>query len=160
MKNKSVAERKRSNEIMSELVSTQHVLKNKFKQALANRLNHENNLNQAMEPLRASIKETETQDRDDSLRNLSILKNTASQLRLATKSYLKQTMESRPIPTMKLADDENVRILYNDNIHNNNPNELCDRLRLLIATQNTENANHVEEIKTILAKLHDLDLLV
>lgn len=169
MENKSVAlqrnetERNRSNKIMSEIVTTQNVLKNKFKQVLANRMEHENNLNRAMEPLRASIKGTETHEGGDSLRNLSVLKNTASQLRLATKSYLK----TRPTSTTtmkKLADSENEHIKKNKNIiHNNNninPNELCDRLRFLLTSQNAGNVNHVEEINTILAALHDLDIIV
>lgn len=40
------------------------------------------------------------------------------------------------------------------------PNELCNQLRLLLTAQNAGNANHTEEINTIIAKLHELEILI
>lgn len=40
------------------------------------------------------------------------------------------------------------------------PNELCNRLRLLINSQIADNVNHMHEINSIVAKLAELEILV
>lgn len=162
----------RTNAIIAKLAATQNVMKNKFEKAYTNRIEHETKLDQAIEPLKAmsstaSMNKTESESpkKDVSLRNLSESKNIAQQLRLATKSYSNHAMNSRPIATSttKIADSANVeKKPENDNIirnYSDNPNELCDRLRLLLTSQ-LVGVNQIEEINTIISKLHDLDILI
>lgn len=160
----------KTNAKRSKLSATQIIMKKKFEKAYANRIKHENNLSQTIEPLKAksftsSMNEskTDTQEEDASLRNLSESKNTAQQLRLAKKSYSNHAIESRPATTTKLINSTNViempenSALYNDN---NSPNELCERLRLLMTSEIAGHAHQIEEINTIISRLHDLDVLV
>lgn len=164
----------RSNEIMSKLAATQNVMKSKFAKAYANRLEREYNLNQAMEPLMTSpINKSKSWKKDDSLRNQSKPKKTARQLNLAVQSYSNHAIKSRPMTT-KLVDSEKEgekiehSISYSNiekNAHNirkyfYDPNELCNRLRLLLTSQIACDAKCVKEINTIIIKLYDLDILV
>lgn len=150
----------RTNAIMSKLTATQNVMKNKFEKAYTNRIEHEHNLNHAIEPLKAlstaasSTNESNSPKEDVSLRNLSESKNMTQQLRLAKKSYSNHAIKSRPISSTKLVDNGNIIREYS-----NNPNELCDRLRLLLTSQ-IAGANQMEEINTIISKLHDLDIII
>lgn len=53
-------------------------------------------------------------------------------------------------------------IPYNDNIvyeYYDNPNELCDRLRLLIASKHAENSNHAQEINSIIEELRENNII-
>lgn len=92
------------------------IIKNKFSKAYANRLENENNLNQAMQPL------------------LMESSNDATSLPI--------TKESQPTTSTKFADssdykkDQETSVLYIEIVNIirksfNNPNELCDRLRIL-----------------------------
>lgn len=155
----------RSNEIKLKIAATQNVMKNKFEKAYTNRVEHEYNLNQAIEPLRAlsspttTINESDSPNEDDSLRKLTKSKNIASQLRLATKSYSNLAIKSRPMATTSaLTTTTPTKNSDSDIIHNYysyNPNALCDRLR-----QIANNANQIEEINNIIAQLRDLDIIV
>lgn len=130
-----------SNEIISKISATQNVLKNKFSKAIANRLEHEKNLNQTMQPHLAttSLKNESESLHDNSLRNLSNnSKNKTQQFRLATKSYLNHAIQSRPMITAK---------------HGDNANELCDRLRLLLTSMIAGDVEQAEEINVIIMKL-------
>lgn len=144
-----------SNEIMSKLLATQNVMKNKFKKAFSNRLEREHILNQSIAPLIASTKTTindsETPEESDSLRNLAKTKNTTNQLCLATKSYSIHAIDIKSQP-MSTAHD--IHIYFED------PNKLCDRLRLLLSSQIVGNMEHGEEINTIIAKLRELEIIV
>lgn len=102
------------NAIMSELSTTQNVLKNKFKKALANRIEREKNLNHAMEPLVVSTTITKLDD-------------------------------SKTIANTDIFD---------------NPNQLCNRLRTLIALRFAGNMSNEEEINNIIAKLRKIEILV
>lgn len=54
-------------------------------------------------------------------------------------------------------------IPYNDNIvyeYYDDPNELCDRLRLLISSKQAGNSNHNQEINSIIEELRELDIIV
>lgn len=139
-------EKTRSNEIISKIAATQNVIKNKFSKAIANRLEHEKNLNQTMQPLLTtssdgvtSLKNESESLHDNSLRNLSNNnKNKTHQFRLATKSYLNHAMQPRPMITAK---------------HDDNANELCDRLRLLLTSMIPGDVEQAEEINAIIMKL-------
>lgn len=176
--NQEKTEGNRSNEIMSKLLDTQNVMKNKFEKAYINRLEREHNINEAMQPLLitssnedtspSSINETDSQQ-ESSLRNLAISKNKTSQLRLATKSYSNCAIKSQPMSTKKFVDIiNNEKDLENstcknvNNIHKSidNPNELCARLRVLLPSLIIGEVKHVEEIKAIIIKLHELEILV
>lgn len=170
-------EENKSNEIISKLISTQHVMRNKFKNAYANRLEGEHNLNQSLEPLiissPTSINESKSMIASVSLRNISKTKNNAPQLRLATKSYPKHSVviKSQPMTTAltESAYSENVEksipyINIEKNANNNNnclkkPNALRDRLRLLLSTQIAGNSIQVEEINIIITQLRELNIL-
>lgn len=146
----------RSNKIKTKLAATQSVIKKKFKKAYANRLQHEHDVNQAIEPITtvatpttstliptpSLINNSESEENNISLRDLSQTKNIAHQLRLATKSYY------------SYKNNRSARI--------DDPNELCDRLRLLLASRNADNETntHIREIKSIVAKLHELGILI
>lgn len=142
-----------SNEITSKLLATQNVMKNKFKKAFANRVEREHNLKQSIAPLIASttINVSDSPEESDSLRNLSKTKNTTNQLRLATKSYSNHALDikSRPMTTVN-----NIHSCFDD------PNKLCDRLRLLLSSQIVGNMEHVEEINSIFMKLRELEIIV
>lgn len=54
-------------------------------------------------------------------------------------------------------------IPYNENIvyeYYDDPNELCDRLRLLISSKSAGNSNHDQEINSIIEELRELDIIV
>lgn len=120
----------RSNEIITKLAATQNVIKNKFSKAYANRLEHENNLNQAMQPLFIELVNDTTP--------LSI------------------TKQSRPMTSTKVVDNKNC----NREAGFNNPNELCDRLRILLSAVIVGDVKHVEEMNAIIMKLHELEILL
>lgn len=53
-------------------------------------------------------------------------------------------------------------IPYNENIVHefyDDPNELCERLRLLIASRVAGNSNHMQEINSIIAELREADVI-
>lgn len=146
----------RSNEIVTKIAATQSVIKNKFEKACANRLEHERDVNQMMQPLTAAatktfssptiINDSASQKDDFSLRNLSNSKNAAQQLRLATKSYSSYNNKSA-----------NMFEMYFDN-----PNKLCNRLRLLVTSRIEDNeiTYRTKEIRSIIAKLQALGILI
>lgn len=54
-------------------------------------------------------------------------------------------------------------IPYNSNVvyeYWDDPNELCDRLKFLIASQNAGNTNHVQEIDSIIEELNERGIIV
>lgn len=162
----------KSNEVISKLIATQNVLKNKFRNAHANRIEHENNINQSLNPLQ--INESKSTVESDSLRNLSKTNKNTQQFRLAAKSYSNHAnvIKSQPMTIVASTattksqshESENVRKKPEKSncVHLLDPNELCDRLRSLLTTPITiaDNANRVEEINAIIAQLRDLDILV
>lgn len=57
---------------------------------------------------------------------------------------------------------ESTFIPYNPNIvyeYFDNPNELCDRLRLLVSSRSAGNTNHSQEINSIIEELRELELI-
>lgn len=128
----------------TELSATRNIIKNKFSKAFANRLEDENNMNQAMQPL---LKES---------------LNNALSLSIAK--------QSRPMTTIKADDSKYIKknqetsVLYIKNAKIirksfDNPNELCDRLRTLLSSSMTADAISHEE-NAIIAKLRELEILL
>lgn len=179
--NQEKTDENKSNEIMLKLIATQNVMKNKFKKAYENRLEREYNLNNAMQPLliASSIEDTSSSiinenesQQESSLQNHSDSVNKTHQLSLSAKSYSNYAKKSRPA-TVNLVDIKNIETdLENSTgknvniIHNliDNPNELCARLRVLLSSLFVDDVKHVEEhveeMKTIINKLHELEILV
>lgn len=111
-------EENKSNAIITKLIATQNVMKNKFKKAYANRLEGESNLEQSMIPITALTSNEADSSKtvqNDSLRHSS-----------TTKSYL-----SLKNPIDNTADEAN---------------ELCDRLRLLLSDNHMNNEEEINII--------------
>lgn len=132
---------------MSKLTTTQNVIRNKFKKIHANRLVHEQNVEQTLKPLTATASSStlllpaddlETQNNQFSLRNLSKTINNIPQLRISNKSYSNHAIKSRSIKV------------------NNDPNALCDDLRKLLSSSLVADK---QLINTILEELYDLDII-
>lgn len=160
-----------SKDSMSKLISMQKVMKKKFEKAYANRLNHETNVNKAIEPLVALSSSTPIKNEHDSLketvshRNLS--EDNTQQSHLAAKSYSNATVNAQRMSTKnvttKITDCENeckkvknINIIHNDF---DNANELCDKLRLLLTQPITDKVNQTVEVNKIIRKLRDLNVI-
>lgn len=141
----TLQEKNESNEITTKLAATQKAIKNKFSRACAIRLENENNLNHAMQPhqMKTSIEAT-------------------------SQAF---TKEHESTPTTKFVDgsvhkkDQETSIQYIENGNNtrksfNNPNELCERLRILLSTMFEGDVNYVEEINAIIMKLREQEILL
>lgn len=117
---------------MLKLTDTRNIIRKKFKKACLNRLECERDANQAMKPL-ATI----NTDNLTSVEHDSPLPKATTTTK-TTKIYTHQS-----------------RIIEND------PNDLCARLRSLLASKKScDYAQRIEEIKSIIAKLYDLNVLV
>lgn len=136
---------------MSKLSATQNVIRNKFEKTLTNRLEHEQDVEQALKPLTAiaSIQEKQKPqqhqhhnitDETESKNKHAKIMNSASRMCLPNKSYLNNVDNSRTIK-QKLRD----------------PNELCDNLRMLLASPFATDMN---SINAILEELRDLEIIV
>lgn len=137
----------------SKLTTTQNIIRNKFKQAYTNRVEHEYDVNRALKPLTTSPLSTttttktadlETEKKDSSLRDLSKTTNDTPQLRLSNKSYSIHAIKSQSIETNKEK--------------NRDPNELCNNLRMLLSSAG--DLNSMQMINAILEELHDLEIIV
>lgn len=54
-------------------------------------------------------------------------------------------------------------IPYNENIvyeYYDDPNEMCDRLQLLVSSQSAGNSNHDQEINSILEELRERNIIL
>lgn len=102
----------------SKLSATQNIIRKKFEKAYTNRIEHEQDVNRVMNrlttsPLSTKTDESESENKDFSLRDLSKTTINTPQLRLSNKSY------------------SNDAVKINKEIHRD-PNALCDNLRLLL----------------------------
>lgn len=137
----------RSNEIMlRQMTATRNVIKNKFRKACAFRLEHVRDANRALHSLITAATTNESESKksahDFSLRKQS--KNNMPQLGLAIKSDLNKKIKS----------------CSRGNVNNvNNPNKLCAKLRKLLNSQNTDSPQRTREIRAIVNKLHELEIL-
>lgn len=80
----------------------------------------------------------------------NIIKNLVSES-TSTKSKLKR-IEGRGV--LSLTNDDKPNYVYWDD-----PNELCDRLRLLIASKNTGHSGHENEIISIIEELREANII-
>lgn len=90
--------------------------------------------------------------------------------RIEQENNLKQTMRpllavssthSRPTTTStKTADNKNRKDINNIHFSFNNPNELCERLRIHLSTMSENDVKQEEEMKAIINKLRELEILV
>lgn len=134
---------------MSKLSATQNIIRNKFEKVYTNRLEHEQDVEQALKPLTANASTTVIQQPQqqqqhitydlDLKNNLAKTINSTPQLRLSNKSYLKHPAKSKSIK--KHCD----------------PNELCDNLRMLLSTPFAVDMN---SINAILGELRNLEIIV
>lgn len=124
-----------SNWNMKQINYVQNVIRNKFKKACKNRLEHEYSANQAMKPLTA--------------KTMSIKNDLPSRANIVSRqSGAKHKIKSRIIRK----NDEKMHAL--------NPNALCDKLRLLKNSPIAGNGHHTREINHIIAKLRELEIIV
>lgn len=134
-----------SNEIKIKLAATQDVIKNKFSKAYANRIDGENNLNHVMQPLLMG-----------STNDATSLSNTKQSQPMTTKRKDADSKICKNNPDTSIPFIKNEKTIH---ISNDNPNELCDRLRMLL-TLFTNDVKHAEEINSIINKLRELEILV
>lgn len=134
----------------SKLTATQNILRNKFEKAYTNRVEHEDNVNRALNPLTAtssSITDNlESENNNFSLHDLSKTTNDTPQLRLSTKSYSNNGINSQLIETIKEKHCD--------------PNALCDELRTQISSLLAGEMNCIHIINNILEELRDLQIIV
>lgn len=143
------------NKIMSKLSATQNALKKKFDEAYTNRLEHENNLNESLNKITTPLPTIESETHS-SLRRLSESKNKTQQLRLATKSYSNHTKKTRP----EALGSSNLKNVNNIPNSIDDPNELCDKLRLVLSSLNAGDAKNVEEINAIIMRLRKSEVVL
>lgn len=124
-----------SNVNMKQINYVQNVIRNKFKKACRNRLEHEYNANRAMKPLTA----TTMLIKNDSPSRENIV---------SRQSDAKHKINSRIISK----NDEKMHAL--------NPNALCDKLRFLLQSQFTGNSQHTHEINSLFAELREQNIIV
>lgn len=144
---KSTANQEKMNQdSVSKITATQNVIRNKFKKAYKNRLDHEHDVNQAMKPLTVTSSSTLTDNLESKNSNFSKTVNGAPQLRLPTKSFSNHAIKSELIKTNK----EKHR----------DPNALCDSLRMLLSSQHASGAHSTLTVNKILEELHDLEIII
>lgn len=114
-------QQKTEKENMMKLIAAQNVIRNKFKKAYMNRIEHENDINHAIKPLHI-----------ESLNFITSSTNNAS--------------------------DSQHDIIFKNK--SDDSNSLCDRLRLLLASQMNGNDQHTEDINSIITKLRESKILV
>lgn len=129
------------NEILLKTIDTQDVIRKKFEKACMNRLEREHDVNQAMKPLTEISTLTSTLISDElEPRDIDFPFQNSSKQQLH--SAANKSTKSRLIRK------------------NHDPNELCDRLRILLTTQIAGNVNQMQEIQTIIAELRNLEVIV
>lgn len=105
---------------VSKLTATQNIIRKKFENAYKIRVEHENNVNQAIKPVTPS----------------TILLTNDSEVEID--DFPNQSFESRVI----------------------HPNELCNNLRKLLASQIVDNVNRTHEINSIIEQLRELKIII
>lgn len=78
-------------------------------------------------------------------------------------SVIKRKRRYIPPSTTPNRVEEKSFIPYNSNIvyeYYDDPNELCDRLKLLVSSQIAGNSNHNQEINSILEELHERNIIL
>lgn len=120
----------RSNVLKLKLTATQNVIRNKCKTACANRIQREYEVQRAMKPLTASFSSSSI-----------------------SAKQVKQQQQS-------LAKNVSKRMIKCKFAKSNDPNDLCNRLRILLVSTNASDAIRSAEKNVIIRKLRDLKILV
>lgn len=102
------------------------------------------------------------------LETQSIIKNKFNKAyanRLEQEDNLFQTTSTSPLHPVESSNDATSLSITKHSInitHNNpnNPNELCDKLRLLLSTMIDGDVKHREEMNAIVTRLRELNILV
>lgn len=136
-----------SNANVSKIVDTQSIIRYKFKKACMNRLQDEHGMNQALKPF-TTTNEMETKVDDFSPQYLSETSSNSRihQPQLATKNISNHLLKSGVSGTTEKRQQ--------------NPNELCERLRQLVTLQIGGNMNHTKEINSIIKELHKQNIII
>lgn len=135
-----------SNANLLKTFDTQNIIRNKFKKACTNRLERENDANQAMRPL------TEISTLAPLSNDLEYKDNEFSSHNSSKSQIIKAIHQPR------LAANKSRSAREKEKEHD--PNELCNRLRLLVTAQIAGNVNKMQEINSIIAELRDLGIIV
>lgn len=122
----------------SKLAAMQNVIRNKFEQACKIRLENENDVNSAMDPLAASL-------------TLSPITN---DLEAKSDDFSKKTINS--LPTHLAAKSYSNHSIKTNEQKENDPNTLCDILRTLLASPPSSNGGDVKRMQQINAILDEL----
>lgn len=80
----------------------------------------------------------------------------SSRLRGRKKGGSIKTNKNKLIDFNFIPYDKNNRVIYE---YFDDPNELCDRLRLLVSSRMAGNTNHMQEINSIIEELRELDYI-
>lgn len=124
---------------------TQNIIKNKFKKACMNRLKKEEDEKMFMQPL-AAIAASSVRSND--------VKSKEEDYSLS-KAPSKQRKQEEHSTTAASKQRIKCGIL-----EKSSPNDLCNRLKLLVASQLASKIDNMEEINMIIAQLNDLDIFV
>lgn len=125
-----------SNMNTMKLAATQNVLKNKFSKAYANRLEGENNLEEAMQPLLIGILNDETS------------------VPLAKHSPPMRSMNVDNREKKSGASIQNIDKFYND------PNELCEMLRKKLLKMLEGDVKQADMMYSIIMRLRELEIIL
>lgn len=173
--------------LKSKLVKTRNVIAKKFRQSQIDRIKHERAIGQTFAPvikkigkmMNKSAGENHDCDPDSDTNNNS----EESDIAEMASEQQQQQPEKRRLYRKKVAKVSNKNrktrdrrsktvgsgrfqaksfIPYNSNIvyeYYDDPNELCDRMRLLMASQAAGNSNHNQEINSIIEELHERNII-
>lgn len=126
------------------LTATQNVIRNKFKRAYSNRLEHEHDVSQAIKPI-TTTDELESKEDEISLQYLPEASSKPGTQHTA-KNISKQPLK--------------FRLIGSSEEKQQNPNGLCERLRYLLSLQIRGNMNHTWEINSIINELHKQKIII
>lgn len=131
----------------TKLTATRNIIRNKFKQAYTNRVEHEHDVSRVLKPLTTSPLSTMTANLESENKHLSkTTTNDTPQLRLLNRSHSNHLINSNSIKKNKEK--------YND------PNALCAKLRTLLSSLYVGDMNCTHSINVILDELRDLEIIV
>lgn len=93
--------------------------------------------------------------------NASAIQNMKSREKSTIRSKTARSVHKKSDPKAGEGLEENF-IPYNQNIvyeYYDDPNELCERLKLLLASKSAGNSNHDQEISSIIEELRDRNIM-
>lgn len=129
---------------MKQISDTQNVIRSKFKKAFKNRIECEHSTNRSLEPL--------------SSRHTTKISSAATDL--DSHQCLSETLSEQSTQQQQQATVAPERAFKYRLAERNDSNELCNRLRLLVASQIAGKVNNMHEIKSIISELQGHGILV